>query len=128
MICRFKGDDNMGEIKTLSIDLETYSDIDIRKAGAYRYAESPVFEILLFGVSINEGEVVVYDLASGDVIPDEILQALIDNSVTKSTFNAVFEYSGVRVPLIHDRIPANRKTIPIRLQRSIRTTVLSVRQ
>ena len=81
----------MDEIKTLSIDLETYSDVDIGKAGAYKYAESPAFEILLFAVSVNSGEVTVYDLTCGDAIPDKILQALSDNSITKYAFNASFE-------------------------------------
>lgn len=75
----------------MSIDLETYSDIDIKKCGAYKYAESDNFEILLFGVSIDGGPVTVYDLACGDQIPDEILAALTDESVTKWAFNAAFE-------------------------------------
>ena len=54
----------------MSIDLETYSDVDISKCGAYKYAESDNFEILLFGVSIDGGEVQVFDLACGDTIPD----------------------------------------------------------
>ena len=78
-------------IKEMSIDLETYSDVDIKKSGAYRYVESPEFEILLFAVSINGNPVVVYDMASGDVLPDNIIQALVDNSVTKWAFNAAFE-------------------------------------
>ena len=61
------------EIREMSIDLETYSDIDITKCGAYKYAESDYFEILLFGVSVNGGPVKVYDLAWGDTIPEEIL-------------------------------------------------------
>lgn len=79
------------EIKTLSIDLETKSSADIGKTGVYRYAEDPDFDILLFGVSINSGPVEVYDLACGDKIPDEILQALTDNRVIKSAYNASFE-------------------------------------
>lgn len=78
-------------MKELSIDLETYSDIDISKCGAYKYAESDNFEILLFGVSVNNGPVVVYDLTSGDEIPAEILAALSDENVTKWAFNASFE-------------------------------------
>lgn len=78
-------------MKELSIDLETYSDIDISKCGAYRYAESDNFEILLFGVSVDNGSVVVYDLTSGDEIPAEILAALSDENVTKWAFNASFE-------------------------------------
>lgn len=79
------------EIKTLSIDLETKSSADIGKTGVYRYAEDPDFGILLFGVSINSGPVKVYDLVCGDRIPDEILQALTDNRVIKSAYNASFE-------------------------------------
>ena len=75
----------------MSIDLETFSDIDISKSGVYKYAESDHFEILLFGVSIDGGPVQVYDLACGDQIPDEILSALTDESVTKWAFNASFE-------------------------------------
>lgn len=78
-------------MKEMSIDLETFSDIDISKSGVYKYAESDHFEILLFGVSIDGGPVQVYDLACGDQIPDEILSALTDESVTKWAFNASFE-------------------------------------
>ena len=81
----------MEKIKTLSIDLETFSDVDLAKCGVYRYVESPAFEILLFGVSVNGGDVVVYDLAQGDEIPKKIISALLDNSVTKWAFNATFE-------------------------------------
>ena len=78
-------------MKEMSIDLETFSDIDISKSGVYKYAESDRFEILLFGVSIDGGPVQVYDLACGDQVPDEILSALADESVTKWAFNASFE-------------------------------------
>lgn len=78
-------------IKELSIDLETYSDVDISKCGAYKYAESDYFEILLFGVSVDNGPVVVYDLTAGDKIPTEILEALSDENITKWAFNASFE-------------------------------------
>lgn len=81
----------MEKIKTLSIDLETFSDVDLAKCGVYKYAESPNFEILLFGVSVNGGDVVVYDLAQGEKIPDEIFAALTDSSVIKWAFNATFE-------------------------------------
>lgn len=81
----------MEKIKTLSIDLETFSDIDLAKCGVYRYVESPAFEILLFGVSVNGGDVMVYDLAQGEKISNEILAALTDSSVTKWAFNAAFE-------------------------------------
>lgn len=78
-------------IHEMSIDLETYSDIDIKKSGVYKYAESDNFEILLFAVSIDGGPVFVYDLACGESLPDEIIDALVDESVIKWAFNAVFE-------------------------------------
>lgn len=78
-------------IQEMSIDLETYSDVDIKKGGVYKYAESDNFEILLFAVSINNEPVTVYDLACGDTLPDEILDALVDDAVIKWAFNAVFE-------------------------------------
>ena len=81
----------MDKIKTLSIDIETFSDVDLAKCGVYRYVESPAFEILLFGVSVNGGDVVVYDLAHGEKISNEILAALTDNSIIKWAFNAAFE-------------------------------------
>ena len=78
-------------IHTLSIDVETFSDVDLKKCGVYKYAESPDFEILLFGVSVDGGEATVYDLASGDTVPEEIIQALADDSVIKWAYNASFE-------------------------------------
>ena len=78
-------------MKRLSIDLETYSSVDLGKSGVYKYAESEDFEILLFAYSIDEGEVQVLELASGEVIPEEILLALSDESVEKWAFNANFE-------------------------------------
>lgn len=79
------------QIKELSIDLETYSDVDIKKGGVYRYSESSAFEILLFAVAINGEPVIVYDLACGDTLPEEIIKALVDNDVIKWAFNASFE-------------------------------------
>lgn len=81
----------MIEIDVLFIDLETFSDIDLSKCGSYKYAESPAFEILLFGYSINGGPVKVIDLASGEEIPNEIISAITDDAVTKWAFNASFE-------------------------------------
>ena len=78
-------------IHTLSIDVETFSNVDLKKCGVYKYAESPDFEILLFGVSVDGGEATVYDLASGDIVPEEIIQALADDSVIKWAYNASFE-------------------------------------
>ena len=78
-------------MKEMSIDLESYCDLDIKKCGAYKYAESYNFEILLFGVSVDNAPVVVYDLTAGDEIPSEILAALSDDNVTKWAYNAAFE-------------------------------------
>ena len=78
-------------IKSLSLDLETKSSVDITKCGAYKYAESPDFGILLFGVSVNSGPVTVYDLACGDSVPEEIIAALSDDTITKWAYNAAFE-------------------------------------
>lgn len=81
----------MDIINTLSIDLETFSDIDLKKCGMYKYAESPNFEILLFAYSINGGKVIVIDLANGEKVPIEVISALSDEGVTKWAFNAAFE-------------------------------------
>ena len=78
-------------MKNLSIDLETYSSVDINKAGVYRYSESPDFEVLLFGYSVDGAPVQVIDLACGETIPTEILEALVDPAITKWAFNASFE-------------------------------------
>ena len=78
-------------MKTISIDIETFSDINLAKCGVYKYAESPAFEILLFGYSVDGGKVQVVDLAQGERIPNAILDALTDESVTKWAFNASCE-------------------------------------
>lgn len=75
----------------LSIDIETYSSVNLQKAGVYKYAESPDFDILLFGYSVDGGAVQVIDLACGEKIPAEIADALSDESVIKWAFNAQFE-------------------------------------
>lgn len=81
----------MSEIKTLSIDLETYSSADLPKCGVYKYVESPDFDILLFGYSVNEEPVRVVDVACGEEIPESILKMLTDDSVEKWAYNAQFE-------------------------------------
>ena len=78
-------------MRTLSIDIETYSSVDLAKSGVYRYAEAPDFEVLLFGYSVDAGPVQVVDFACGEKIPKEIQQAILDNNVTKWAFNAQFE-------------------------------------
>lgn len=78
-------------MRTLSIDIETYSDVDLSKCGVYKYASSPAFEVLLFGYAADGGDVRVVDLACGEQIPEEVISALSDTSVTKWAFNAMFE-------------------------------------
>lgn len=78
-------------MQTLSIDIETYSDVNLSKCGVYKYAESPDFEILLFGYSADGSEVTVIDLAQGERLPQEIIDALTDDTVIKWAFNANFE-------------------------------------
>lgn len=78
-------------MKTLSIDIETFSSAPLTKCGVYKYVEAPDFEILLFGYSVDSEPVQVVDLACGESIPSEIVSALSDESVTKWAFNANFE-------------------------------------
>lgn len=88
----------------LSIDIETYSSIDIKKAGLFKYAQSKDFEILLFAYSEDFGEVKIIDLAQGEIIPENIVQALKDEKVIKHAYNAPFEWwclnqAGYKTPL-----------------------------
>ena len=78
-------------MKTISIDIETKSGEDISRNGMYRYTQSPDFEILLFGYAVDGGEVNVIDLAHGERIPQDVLDALTDERVEKWAFNANFE-------------------------------------
>ena len=78
-------------MKTLSIDIETYSDQNLNRCGVYRYVESPEFEILLFSYSADSSPVQIVDLACGEMIPAEIIDALMDEDVIKWAFNASFE-------------------------------------
>lgn len=78
-------------MKNLEIDIETYSSINLQKSGVYRYVEADDFEIMLFGYSVDGGEVKVIDLMAGEKIPSDILDALTDEDVTKWAFNAQFE-------------------------------------
>jgi DNA polymerase len=75
----------------ISIDIETFSDIDLGKCGVYRYAESPSFDILLFSYSMDDGQIKLIDLAGGEKLPEEIINALMDESIIKTAFNANFE-------------------------------------
>lgn len=78
-------------MKKLEIDIETKSDRDITKCGIYAYADSTYFDILLFGYSIDSGEVQVVDIANGEKIPENILKALTGEAVIKQAFNVNFE-------------------------------------
>ena len=78
-------------MKTLEIDLETRSDRDITKCGVYAYADSPYFAITLMSVAVDGGAVQLYDLSNGDRVPENILSALVDESVVKRAFNVNFE-------------------------------------
>lgn len=104
-------------MKTISIDIETFSDVSLAKCGVYKYAESPAFELLLFGYAVDGGEVQVVDLTQGESIPDDILDALTDESVTKWAFNASFERVclsrylhdlGMSLDPFHDHHPLSR--------------------
>lgn len=105
-------------MKSLSLDLETYSDVNLAKCGVYKYAESPAFEILLFGYAVDGGTVQVIDLAQGETIPEEILDVLTDDTVTKWAFNANFERVclsryltdlGRSLDPFHDQHPLSKK-------------------
>lgn len=76
---------------TLRIDLETYSDVDLKKCGVHKYAESPNFQIMLFGFKFGDGQVRVIDLMAGEKIPPHILSALDDPTIQKTAYNAAFE-------------------------------------
>lgn len=78
-------------MKTISIDIETYSGTDLGKCGVYKYTEDPDFEVLLFGYAVDGGEVHVVDLALGEKIPADIAASLTDENVLKFAFNANFE-------------------------------------
>ena len=78
-------------MRCISINIESYSDVDLSKCGVYKYSSSPNFEILLFGYCVDGGDVQVVDLCQGEEIPADILAALSDESVTKWAFNAMFE-------------------------------------
>lgn len=109
---------NQEKIHKLSIDLETFSDVDLAKCGLYKYAESPNFEILLFGYAIDGGEVHVVDLAQGEQIPEDVLSALTDDSVIKWGFNVAFERvclsrylsdRGISLDPFHDNHPLSQE-------------------
>ena len=81
----------MINVRTITVDLETYSSVELKKYGVYRYCEAPDFKILLLGYSVDGGEIQVVDLAGGEAIPPYVLSALTDDAVTKWAYNAQFE-------------------------------------
>lgn len=105
-------------MKTLSIDIETFSSVNLQKCGVYKYAESEDFEILLFGYAMDGGVVQVVDLACGEEIPADIIEALTDDAVIKTAFNAAFERVclsrylsdlGVSLDPFHDKHPLSQE-------------------
>ena len=95
-------------MKDLVLDIETFSSVDLAKSGVYKYAASEDFEILLLAYSVDYGPVVVVDLANGEKIPDEIIEAIKSPAVIKHAFNAAFE----RVCLSFWLQPRNEYGIP----------------
>ena len=102
------------EIESLSIDIETFSSVSLQKCGVYKYAESPDFQIILFGYSVDGSEVKVVDLLQGETIPQEIFNALTDDTVVKWAHNSGFERvclsrhladMGVSLDPVHDNHP-----------------------
>ena len=94
-------------MKQINIDIETFSSVDLSKAGVYRYADSSDFEILLFGYAVDMGEVQVIDLASGEKIPEEIIRGLSNPDVLKYAYNAQFERVCLGKYLGHTLDPAS---------------------
>lgn len=105
-------------MKNIEIDIETYSSVSLQKCGVYKYAESPDFEILLFGYSVDGSSVTTVDLACGEEIPEAVLDALTDDTVTKWAHNAQFERvclsrylsdRGISLDPFHDNHPLSRE-------------------
>ena len=120
-------------MKTLSIDIETYSEADLNRTGVYRYSEDPSFQILLFGYAVDGGEVHVIDLANGEEIPADVLDALTDDGVVKTAFNANFDREGlsrylaargVSLDPFADRHPLSRERACFLNPRSWRCTMV----
>ena len=107
-----------GVMKNIEIDIDTYSSVSLQKCGVYKYAESPDFEILLFGYSVDGSPVTTVDLACGEEIPEAVLDALTDDTVTKWAHNAQFERvclsrylsdRGISLDPFHDNHPLSRE-------------------
>lgn len=92
-------------MRNLNIDIETYSPVDLIKSGAYAYSAHPEFEILLFAYAFDNGPVVVIDIAQGEKVPEEVMQALEDETVLKTAFNASFERTCISAFFVMDLSP-----------------------
>ena len=79
-------------MKKLNIDIETYSSVNLKDCGLYKYVQSADFEVLLFAYAIDGGEVQIVDLKNGETIPAEVEKAVTDSQVLKSAYNAAFEW------------------------------------
>ena len=91
----------------LAIDIETYSDVDLQKCGVYAYSDSPNFEILLFAYAFDEEETQIVDLACGEQLPQRVLDALEDEGIVKTAFNAAFERTCISKYLGHRLSPTS---------------------
>lgn len=120
-------------MKVLSIDIETYSEADLNKTGVYRYADDPSFQILLFGYAVDGGDVRVIDLTAGETLPAKVLDALTDDDVIKTAFNANFERvclsrfladQGISLDPFHDHHPLRREPARFLSPRSWRCTMI----
>ena len=78
-------------MQKISIDIETFSDVDLIRCGVYKYADSPNFEMLLFAYAVDDGDVHIIDIAGGEELPEEIIQAIKSDTVVKTAYNAQFE-------------------------------------
>ncbi len=90
-MCAAQAEEGNKPMRTLSVDIETYSSVDLKKAGVYKYAQAQDFEVLLFAYAWDEDPVQILDLVSGDSLPQEVEQALRDPGAVKTAFNAAFE-------------------------------------
>lgn len=90
---------------TLGIDVETYSSVDIKTSGAYKYCEASDFEIMLFAYAFNDEKVEIIDFMNGEVLPEEVMEALNDSNIIKTAFNANFERSAIETDIFDAHCP-----------------------
>ena len=113
-------------MRELGIDIETYSSNDLPSCGVYKYVEAPDFTILLFAYSIDGGQVVCCDFASGEQLPDEVLAALLDPAVVKTAFNAALTISSTDIcgSIFATVLEASASVNPIDINASIASSAL----